>query len=83
MSYIEREPLLADMMRYLERRKEAGDQKGASVTRECYKIAARQPRVLGEWQDDVCNICLNRVNGAMEKGYKWCPICGAEMKEVE
>ncbi len=83
MSYIEREPLLAEMKRYMERRQEVGDQKGASVAKETYKIAARQPKVLGKWQDDVCDICLSRVDGAMEKRYGWCPVCGAEMKEVE
>lgn len=83
MSYIERGPLLADMMRYLERRKEVGDQKGASVARECYKIAARQPIVVGEWEDDVCSVCLTNVEGAMEHKWLWCPKCGAKMKEVD
>lgn len=84
MNYIEKEPLLSDLKRYRDHRLNVcGDKHGASIATEAYKIAARQPIVVGEWEDDVCSVCLNKTKGAMEQHFEWCPRCGAEMKEVD
>ena len=83
MTYIERDLLIDELKRYEMRRVSANDTHGASITREAIKTVARQPIVVGEWQDDVCSVCLNKTEGAMEKKYEWCPRCGAAMKEVE
>ena len=79
MAYIDRWKTVGDLVEYEKELQKSGDEHGAWIACKCRGIVLNQKVVTGVWNNDVCSKCGRKTEGAMEKKYEWCPVCGAEM----
>ena len=79
MAYIDRGDLIEQLVEIEKECKNAGDEHGAEIACKCRGAVIDQKVVTGVWNNDVCDQCGRKTDGAIEKKYEWCPVCGAEM----
>ena len=77
--YIDRNELVDQIVKFEKTLKNDGDEHGAWIANKCRGIVLDQEVITAVWNGDVCSKCHTKTEGAMERKYDWCPVCGAEM----